>query len=127
MKAKLFMIFLMVLFIVPMSGAVDKPRKRPVHLSKHETYKSAVTRIPIDYTIDVNDNGNYLQILFQFPLPDADITVTDKNGHIIINEQQTYIYEGKILRIYAPNDYPYSIEIASPTLDITGEIVSEEI
>ena len=53
MKAKLFMILLVVLFIVPISGAVNKPRKRPVLLRKHETRKNVLPRIPIDYTITV--------------------------------------------------------------------------
>ena len=90
MKAKLFMILLVVLFIVPISGAVN------------------------------------LQILFQFPLHESDITVADKNGNIVINEQQTSIYEGKTLYIYTPEDYPYTIEITSPAVDITGEITLEE-
>ena len=102
MKAKLFMILLVVLFIVPISGAVNKPRKRPVLLRKHETRKNVLPRIPIDYTIDVSNNDNCLQILFQFPLHESDITVADKNGNIVINEQQTSIYEGKTLYIYTP-------------------------
>lgn len=113
MKAKLFMILLVVLFIVPISGAVNKPRKRPVLLRKHETRKNVLPRIPIDYTIDVSNNDNCLQILFQFPLHESDITVADKNGNIVINEQQTSIYEGKTLYIYTPEDYPYTIEITS--------------
>lgn len=127
MKAKLFMILLVVLFIVPTSGAVNKPRKRPVLLRKHETRKNVLPRIPIDYTIDVSNNDNCLQILFQFPLHESDITVADKNGNIIINEQQTSIYEGKALYIYTPEDYPYTIEITSPAVDITGEITLEEV
>jgi phosphoglycerate dehydrogenase-like enzyme len=69
---------------------------------------------------------NCLQILFQFPLHESDITVADKNGNIVINEQQTSIYEGKTLYIYTPEDYPYTIEITSPAVDITGEITLEE-
>lgn len=126
MKAKLFMILLAVLFIVPMSGAVNKPRKRPVHLSTYEIHGKTVTRAPIDYTIDINDNSNCLQIIFRFLLYDADITVTDKSGNVVISEQQTSIYEGKALYIYTPEDYPYTIEITSPTVDITGEITLEE-
>lgn len=126
MKAKLFMILLVVLFIVPISEAVNKPRKRPVLLRKHETRKNVLPRIPIDYTIDVSNNDNCLQILFQFPLHESDITVADKNGNIVINEQQTSIYEGKTLYIYTPEDYPYTIEITSPAVDITGEITLEE-
>ena len=103
MKAKLFMILLVVLFIVPISGAVNKPRKRPVLLRKHETRKNVLPRIPIDYTIDVSNNDNCLQILFQFPLHESDITVADKNGNIVINEQQTSIYEGKT---YNRNNLP---------------------
>ena len=126
MKAKLFMILLVVLFIVPISGAVNRPGKRPVGLTNHETRKNGLPPIPIDYTIDVSNNDNCLQILFQFPLHESDITVADKNGNIVINEQQTSIYEGKTLYIYTPEDYPYTIEITSPAVDITGEITLEE-
>ena len=61
-----------------------------------------------------------------FPLHESDITVADKNGNIVINEQQTSIYESKALYIYTPEDYPYTIEITSPAVDITGEITLEE-
>ena len=75
--------------------------------------KNVLPRIPIDYTIDVSNNDNCPQILFQFPLHESDITVADKNGNIVINEQQTSIYESKALYIYTPEDYPYTIEITS--------------
>lgn len=126
MKAKLFMILLMVLFIVPMSEAAREKRKRSVQFREQTCSKRPTTRVPIDYTIDVSDNGNCLQILFLFPLHEADITVTDKNGNIVINEQQTSIYEEKLLSIYTPNAYPYIVEITSPIVDITGEIILEE-
>lgn len=86
-----------------------------------------VTRTLIEYNINVNDDGNSLQIIFLFSLRDADITITDKNGNVLVNKQQSTIYDGKTLYIYAPKAYPYTVEITSPTLDVTGEIVLEEI
>lgn len=126
MKAKLFMILLTVLFIVPMGEAANKPRKKHAHVSKYVTRRHAATRAPIDYNIDVNDNEDCLQIMFLFPLYDADITVTDKDGNSVLNESLTHSYEGKIIYVYTPEAYPYTLEINSPAVDLTGEIVLEE-
>jgi len=127
MKTKLFMVLLTVLFIVPISEVeAKKDRKNVLLRNVIEIMRQNKTRTLINYDINVSDDGNNLQILFQFPLSDADITVTDKNGNIVINERQTLIYEGQMLYVYNSDNYPYNIEITSPTIDITGEIVLEE-
>lgn len=102
-------------------------------MTKHKNKKSKIralkvdrevqSRSPLDFNISVNDGDNVLQILFQSPLPDAEIIITDKDGNTVVDESQTSIYEGKILYIYTPDAYPYIIEISSPTMHITGEIV----
>lgn len=126
MKAKLFIILLTVLFIVPMSNASTEKKARSIHYHKRICNKHPITRAPIDYNIDANDNGNCLQIIFQFPLYDAYVRVTDKDGNTVVNESQTDSYEGKVIYIYTPEAYPYTLEIISPEVDITGEIVLEE-
>lgn len=126
MKAKLFMILLFVLFIVPRSEAATEKKKRHAKINKVLYKEQANTRIPINYNIDVNDNESCLQIIFQFYLQNAEIQVTDKNGNTVTNESQTIIYEGKTVYIYIPKAYPYTLEIISPTVEIIGEIVLEE-
>ena len=77
--------------------------------------------------MSVRDEENILIVLLQSPLSDATITVIDKDGNTAIYEPQTFIHEGKMLYIYTPKAYPYTIEITSPAMDITGEITQEEI
>lgn len=125
MKAKLLFILLSVLFVIPIEATTlnnkkRNPRFRRISIKEHRTARSA-----LDF-ISVNDENNMLQILFWTPLPDAEITVTDKDGNIVISESQTSIYEGKMLYIYTPDAYPYIIEINSPVMDVVGEIVIEE-
>lgn len=86
----------------------------------------ATTRIPIDYTIEVAGDETNLQIIFLFPLHEADIIVTDKNGNVVIEENQTNAQEGKVLYIHSPKAYPYTLVLTSPAVDITGEITLEE-
>lgn len=126
MKAKLFMILLAVLFIIPMSEAATEKKKRDAQFHRHAHQERLITRVPINYDIDVQDNESCLQIMFQFPLDDANITVTDKDGNTVVNESQVSTYEGKVFYIYTPNAYPYTVEITSPALDMMGEIVLEE-
>ena len=120
------MILLAVLFIVPMSEAATEKQRHKHRLSKEIVRKSAITRVPINYNIDVNGNEDCLQILFQFPLYNANITVTDKDGNAVVNESQVSSYEGKVIYIYTPKAYPYTLEITSPEVDITGEITIDE-
>ncbi len=127
MKAKLLMILGILLFILPINGSITTHhKKRRARISKIIDDVRTVTRAPIDYTIEVADDETSLQIVFLFPLHEADITVTDKNGNVVIEENQTNLYEGKALYIYSPKAYPYTLVLTSPAIDITGEIILEE-
>lgn len=121
------MIFLMVLSIVPGNKATAEVAKHKVkNFSPTLQRDKAVTRVPIDYTIEATGDENSLQIIFLFPMQEADITLTDKNGNVVIEENQVNSYEGKTLYVPAPKAYPYTLVLTSPAVDITGEIVLEE-
>jgi hypothetical protein len=127
MKAKLLMILGTLLFILPMNGSITTHhKKRRSKICKIIDESKAVTRAPIDYTVEVADDETSLQIIFLFPLHEADITVTDKNGNVVIEENQTNLYEGKVLYVHNPKAYPYTLVLTSPAVDITGEITLEE-
>jgi hypothetical protein len=124
MKAKYLFILLSVLFIIPMNAAPTKGKK--AHFRYKDRHARTQTRAPFEFDLSVREVNGILALNFQSSLQDAEITVTDKEGTTVIYEPQTFIYEGMILYIYTPNAYPYTVEITSPTLDITGEIALEE-
>lgn len=127
MKAKLLMILGTLLFILPINGSITTHhKKRRAKICKIIDESKAITRAPIDYTIEVANDETSLQIIFLFPLHEADITVTDKNGNVVIEENQTNLYEGKVLYVHSPKVYPYTLVLTSPAIDITGEITLEE-
>ncbi len=66
------------------------------------------------------------KLSFCHPLPDAEITITDKNGKTVVHEPPTFINKVKHLYIETPNGYPYTVKIISPIMDITGDIIEEE-
>lgn len=117
---------LSVLFIIPMNAATDKNEKRKSRIRHLATMKKHVCRTSSEFNMLVRDEEDILTIQLQSPLSDAEITVTDKDGKTVIYEPQTFIYEDKLLYIYTPNAYPYTVEITSPTLDVKAEIVLEE-
>lgn len=126
MKAKLLLILLSALFIVPINASTAKKGKRKSHMRHFVISKRMQTRSLYEFSMTTQDEENTLIVLFQTPLNDAEITVTDKDGNIVIYESQTSIYEGKTLNIFTPNAYPYKVEITSPSMDVTGEIIQEE-
>lgn len=126
MKAKLLFILLSVLFIVPINSATLETQRHRSNLRNLDKKIKSTTRVPIEFDVDIQDMYNNVQIVFLFPLPNAEITVTDKDGNIVVYEPQTTICKGKTLFIYTPNAYPYKLKITSPTMEITGEIVEEE-
>lgn len=126
MKAKLLLILLSALLIAPINASTAKKGKRKSHMHSLTIEKSRKTRSLCEFSMTTQDEENTLIVLFQTPLNDAEITVTDKDGNIVIYEPQTSIYEGKMLNIYTPNAYPYKVEITSPSMDVTGEIIQEE-
>ncbi|MCI1648907.1 MAG: DUF3244 domain-containing protein [Bacteroides sp.] len=124
MKANLLTILLSVLFIIPINAATEK-RGTHFHMQRLLMKKGASTRSTPDFSITVEDKNNTLAIIFQSPLPNAEVSITDSNGNTVINEPHISIYEGKVLYIHAPNAYPYMIEITSPSMDVSGEITQE--
>ena len=112
MKAKFLFILLSVLFIIPTSAAILNKHKHKIRLTS--------------FNIDVQETNSCLQIIFLSPLPDAEITITDKNGKTVVHEPPTFINKGKTLYIETPNGYPYTVKIISPIMDITGDIIEEE-
>lgn len=125
MKAKLL---LMLLLVVSIGSSVyaSNHKARKMKYKTKEVQVRNMRRSSFDPTIQVNETNGILLLTFQYSLHDADITIIDKDGNEVIKEQQSIIYEGRIISIPMADAYPYSIEITSPTVDIEGEIVLEE-
>ena len=85
------------------------------------------TRSPIDYDVDmtVESVNNTLSIMFTGYLPDANITVTDANGNIVIQQTLVTISTGTTFYVTPDDSYPYDIVITSPALDIVGQIINK--
>ena len=126
MKAKSLFILLSVLFIIPMNAATLEAQRHRSHWRARDRESKASTRSPLTFDINVQEVDNCLQIIFLSPLPDAEITITDKNGKTIVHEPPTFINKGQTLYIETPNGYPYTVKIISPIMDITGDIIEEE-
>lgn len=123
MKAK----FALMLFLVLLGlegFASERPKKKP-HVRCKVDHKTIMKRSFFEPSVQAEDINDCLYLTFQFSLHDTDITIKDKNGNEVVNEQQTLIYEGRVIAIPQSDDYPYSIEITSPTVEIQGEIVLE--
>lgn len=125
MRAKYYcMLFLSLLLILPMSAETTNKTKK---LIIYKTLKEKmVTRTPSTFDVHVEEVNNTLQIVFTGTLPDAEIRLTDKNGDTVINESPTLIYDGMTLYVHTPTGYPYLLEVESPALELTGEIVADE-
>lgn len=125
MRAKYYcMLFLSLLLILPMSAETTNKTKK---LIIYKTLKEKmVTRTPSTFDVHVEEVNNTLQIVFTGTLPDAEIRLTDKNGDTVINESPTLIYDGMTLYVHTPTGYPYLLEVESPALELTGEIVVDE-
>lgn len=95
MKAKTFIFLLAVLIVAPMNAVVNLQKRKP-RVNKHLEEVRAVTRSPINYIIDVSGDETCLQIMLRFPLSDADITITDKDGNTVVYEPQTSGFGGKV-------------------------------
>lgn len=127
MKAKHLFILLSVLLVMPVEAATFNQKKHRSHFKRLDKRSNTDMRSPLDFNMSLNDGDNVLQIIFQGSLPDAEVTVTDKDGNTVVYEPQTFINEGEMIYIYTPNAYPYTIEITSPVMDVTGEITQKEI
>lgn len=127
MKTKLLFILLSVLFIIPMNAMPHKRHRHKVKAQIISFQEKAITRSPLFFNLTADEADDNLTITFQSALEEADITVTDKEGNIIVSEFKSSIYEGKTVNISAPESSLYTIEITSPTMDVTGEITLEEL
>lgn len=74
------------------------PHKRHRHRVKAQTIsfqEKAIFRSPSFFNLTADETDGNLIIAFQSSLEEADITVTDKDGSIVISEFKSSIYEGK--------------------------------
>lgn len=125
MRAKYYcMLFLSLLLILPMSAETTSKTKKLIIFKTLN--KQLVTRTPSTFDVHIEEVNNTLQIVFTGTLPDAEIRLTDKNGDTVINESPTLIYDGMTLYVHTPTGYPYLLEVESPALELTGEIVADE-
>lgn len=120
---------LMALSILPINAkaaSIGMDENKPKIVITQQDDKTPA-RSPVGYNIDmeVESINNTLCILFTGTLPDADITVTDDLGNIVINQTSVTITTGMTLYITPDNIYPYEIVINSPALYIVGQIVNE--
>lgn len=127
MKTKVLFILLSVLFIIPMNAMPYKRHRHKVKIKIINLQEKATNRSPLFFDLTADETDDNLIITFQSVLEEADITVTDKNGNVVATEFKTSIYEGKTVNIPAPKTDFYTVEITSPTIDVTGEITLEEI
>lgn len=123
MKAKLVFILLLVFSFSLSVFAIH--HKRNARFKQKDRREHTMSRSPFSPIIQVDEVNGILLLTFQYSLDDADITITDKNGNEVMHEQQTVIYEGRVVSILEADGYPYSVEIISPTVVIRGEIVLE--
>ena len=93
-----------------MNAATDKKGRRKSHIRHQAIQKEIVCRTPLEFNMAVRDEENTLIILFESPLNNADINITDKDGNIVINESKFLINETKMLYINTPTAYPYQID-----------------
>ena len=126
MRTKYCMMLLSLLLILPISIQAADKKKRKIVLANKTLSSNTVTRIPSTFDVNVEEVDNTLQIVFTGSLPDAEIRLTDKDDIVVVQEGPTLIYEGMTLYAPAPTGYPYLLEVESPTLKMTGEIVLEE-
>lgn len=127
MKTKLLFILLSVLFIIPMSAMPHKKHRHKVNTKIINSHSKSIFRSPLFFNLTADEIDDNLTITFQSALEEADITVTDKDGNVVVSEFKTSIYEGKTVNIYAPESDIYTIEITSPIIDVTAEITLNEI
>ena len=124
MKAKLLLILL--LTSLSLEGFASDNKRKRTHLYVESTGSSPMKRVPARPFAQVEDINDCLYITFQRSFEDVDITIRDKEGNEVVNDQQTVIYEGRVITIPQSDGYPYSIVITSSTVNIQGEIVLED-
>ena len=123
MNAKLV---LMLLFVLLSSMQGEVTRKREPKWHDKEVEEKSGSRKPKDYSILLDNTNDCLSLTFLFPLNNADITITDGSGNVVVKESQSIIYESRTIAILSVENYPYFVEIISPVVSIRGEVVLEE-
>ncbi len=95
MKTKVLFILLSVLFIIPVNAMPYKEHRHKVKVHIISFLEKAIFRSPSFCNLTADEADGNLIIAFQSSLEEADITVTDKDGSIVISEFKSSIYEGK--------------------------------
>ena len=126
MKTKVLFILLSVLFIIPINAMPHKRHRHKINAIIISAHSKAITRSPLFFNLTADEVDENLTITFQSTLEEADITVTDKNGNVVVTEFKSSIYEGKTVCVPNSDSYPYLVEITSPRLDIEAEVTSED-
>ena len=126
MKTKSLFILLSVLFIIPVNAMPHKRHRHKIQAHIISSHSKAISRSPLFFNLTADEVDENLTITFQSTLDEADITVTDKNGNVVVTEFKSSIYEGKTVCVPNSDSYPYLVEITSPRLDIEAEITSED-
>lgn len=98
MKTKLLFILLSVLFIIPMSAMPHKKHRHKVNTKIINSHSKSIFRSPLFFNLTADEIDDNLTITFQSALEEADITVTDKDGNVVVSEFKTSIYEGKTVK-----------------------------
>ena len=85
MKAKFLFILLSLLLIVPTENLIAKnENNRRVHISHRCYNRNNKARNIRVFNISVLEENDILQIQFHSPLPNAEITVTDKDSNVVV-------------------------------------------
>lgn len=126
MRTHFLLLLLASLFIFPIDmSSTNRNHKRRIKYKAE--YIRKLHRSLFTPTLSANEVNDCLVLTFQFSLQNAEVIIKDKDNHIIIDEHQAIIPEGKEISIPNAEDYPYSIKIVSPFIEIEGEIIEEEI
>lgn len=125
MKVKLLLVLLFSFLSLGVFSSGNSENKKKPRLCVNKT-TGTMPRLPSRPFAQVEDINDCLYITFQRSFEDADITIRDKEGNEVVNDQQTVIYEGRVITIPQSDGYPYSIVITSSTVNIQGEIVLED-
>lgn len=129
MKKTISFLWLLLPFLLISSIAnagTDETNKKRVTLKRLKKKIIVETRAPSDFNLQVGDQNTALFITFYGQLYNADITVTDANGQHVVEQTQQNIHDGQFLTIPQADNYPYHIEIDSPVMEISADIIQEE-
>lgn len=81
-------------------------------------------RSSFNHLLFVSDKIDHIQLVFHSFLSNSDICITDANGNVVAFDRNVNVYDGMVITIpvLEETDYPYYIEVTSPTLDVEAEI-----